>query len=814
MFRFVLLFCLNFSVLVQADTLPADSGSGKYANCSFLSATATLRCSGDIYLPNSTNVAITQNLIWIIDGDLLLGNNVRINSAGSHNLNIVVNGSVVPRPRDNNPIIVANISATGSIVFGNNSAITGDLTAGGSINLGNNSQVVGVCTAPGGNYPRFCSGPPSPSVNHFRFYYSSSNLTCATSTISVAACKNADCTQLYTENVSLQLSLAPNNVGFWQGGTSFSFVGGVGQKQLKVNSPVTALIGISASNVDTASPLQCFVDGNYAGSGNCEIDFADSGLVFDVPDGIANLAQQNVVLSAVRKDDATQQCVPEFANSNRSVQFWSDYITPGPDNRVASEAVSVNTTTVGLSEAQASAQLLSFNAQGQAQLSVNYPDAGLVQLNARYVGSAASSDAGLVMLGADQFVRRPAGLCITTGGECASADSSCPKFAAAGETFSLTISAHRYENNSGQYCSNPVTPSFSQNGIALTHQLLAPATGETGVIATSSYNHQASATGQIQVPQSISEVGVFQFGTSAFNYLGMADAVPAASSEATGRFVPASFSINAALAVPACGSFSYFAQPSISTAFTLSARNTGGQVTQNYRDSFAKLNVQQWTNLSAAEGLRFSATLPVGADLIAGAMAPVGSWQNGEADIIATHIATRPDTPSAPFDLTILAEPRDSDGVSGLSSAVTSSPTELRYGRLVLGNVAGPEEEALPLAFSTEYWQGDRFVRNLADSCSLISASNSRLSTPEGTPTLTLSGSDALIQQGMLPGAPIWLIPVYSAGKWTIEYRVDPWLQYYWRGDTADYQQDPRADVILGRFRGNPRQIFWREVFQ
>ena len=660
------------------------------------------------------------------------------------------------------------------------------------------------------------SSPVGAQIDHFEFDYTGQALTCKPETFTVRACKNASCSELVTDPVTATLS--PGNSGNvnWLGGNVINFSGGQTTVSLRRTEVGATTIGVIGS-VPATKPLSqtlCRAGTGALSTAACSISFADSGLVFDVPDGIANLAQQNIVLSAVRKDDTTQQCVPEFANSNRSVQFWSDYITPGPDNRVASEAVSVNTTTVGLSEAQASAQLLSFNAQGQAQLTVNYPDAGLVQLNARYLGSAANSDAGLVMLGADQFVRRPAGLCITTGGECASANGNCPKFVAAGETFSLTISAHRYENNSGQYCSNPVTPSFSQNGIALTHQLLAPATGETGVIATSSYNHQASASGQMQVPQSISEVGVFQFGTSAFNYLGMADAVPAAASEATGRFVPASFSINAALAVPACGSFSYFAQPSISTAFTLSARNTGGQVTQNYRDSFAKLNVQQWTNLSAAEGLRFSATLPVGADLIAGAMAPVGSWQNGEADIIATHIATRPDTPSAPFDLTILAEPRDSDGVSGLSSAVTSSPTELRYGRLVLGNVAGPEEEALPLAFSTEYWQGDRFVRNLADSCSLISASNSRLSTPDGTPTLTLSGSDALIQQGMLPGAPIWLIPVYSAGKWTIEYRADPWLQYYWRGNTADYQQDPRADVILGRFRGNPRQIFWREVFQ
>ena len=660
------------------------------------------------------------------------------------------------------------------------------------------------------------SAPVGTQIDHFEFDYSGQALTCKPETFTVRACKNASCSELVTEQVSATLSPINSGNVNWLGGNIVNFSGGQTTVSLRRTETGITTIGVTGS-VPAAKPLSqtlCRAGAGSLTAAACNINFADSGLVFEVPDGIANLPQQNILLSAVRKDDATQQCVPEFANSNRSVQFWSDYITPGPDNRIASEAVSVNTTNIGLSEAQASAQLLSFNAQGQATLTVNYPDAGLVQLNARYVGSVANADAGLIMQGADQFIRRPLGLCIQTGGECAAADSSCAKFAVAGEAFTLTVSAHRYESTTGQYCTNPVTPSFSQNGIALNHQLLAPATGESGVIATSSYNHQASASGQIQVPQSISEVGVFQFGTNAFNYLGMADAVPAASSTATGRFVPASFSLNAGLAVPACGSFSYFAQPSISTAFTLSARNLSGQVTQNYQDAFARLDVGLWSDLSASEGLRFAADLPAGAELMAGALAPVGSWVSGEAEIIATHIVSRPSAPAAPFALTVLAEPVDSDGVTAPSSAVNSAATELRYGRLVLGNTAGPEEEPLPLMFNTEYWQGERFERNQADNCSLISANNTLLTTIDGTPALSLAGQNALIQQGVLPAKPVWLSPVFSSGYWTIEYQTDPWLQYYWRGNTVDYQQDPRAEVIFGRFRGNPRQIFWREVFQ
>ena len=51
---------------------------------------------------------------------------------------------------------------------------------------------------------------------------------------------------------------------------------------------------------------------------------------------------------------------------------------------------------------------LAFDAQGQSTITVNYPDAGKVQLDARYDGTG--SEAGLVTLGADQFVARPVGL--------------------------------------------------------------------------------------------------------------------------------------------------------------------------------------------------------------------------------------------------------------------------------------------------------------------------------------------------------------------------------------------------------------------
>jgi hypothetical protein len=661
------------------------------------------------------------------------------------------------------------------------------------------------------------SAPVGQQIDHFEFDYSGRALTCNPETFTVRACKNAACTELVTEAVTANLSPATIANGGWLGGNVINFSGGTTTVALRRSVAGSTTIGVSGS-VPTTRPLSqtlCRAGSGALTTAACSISFADSGLVFDVPDGIANQQTQNIVLSAVRKDDNSQQCVPQFANVSRNVAFWSDYIDPGAGGRPVSWPVQINNTDVGRTEATRQSLSLDFNAQGQASFNLNYADAGQLQLNARYTGSAATQDNGLVMNGADQFKRRPAGLCIQTGGECAAADASCGVFRRAAENFDLTISAHAFAQDSTDICQNPVTPNFSLNNIAVTHQLLAPVNGTAGSLAVSQYQHQRAANAANIITQSVSEVGVFRFSTPALNYLGMADTIPAAGSAPTGRFIPQRFALNAGSAIAACGSFTYFGQQGFSTAFTLQALNAAGAVTQNYRDAFARLDVSVWRDDTATEGMRYSAPdLPPGSVLGEGAISPLGSWQNGVAQMTVSHYASRPPVPAAPLDLTVYARPTDADGVSTDISALNSDPTALRYGRLSMQNLAGPEDEPLPLVFAAEYWDGNDFLLNTLDSCTLISNSSALLTTISGSPELSLIGNSGLMQSGSLPGQTLWLSPTGAPGFWQLEYTAEPWLQYYWRGATPNYQQNPSAEVMFGRFRGNPRQISWRELFQ
>lgn len=716
-------------------------------------------------------------------------------------------------------------SATGQAPVPENFLLSLTGSTGGSTNI-HELDNLSICA--------LRSAPVGQQIDHFEFDYSGQALTCSPERFTVRACKNAACTELVTEPVVADLSPATLAKGGWVGGNQISFAGGSTEVEFRqpVSNPVT--IGVSGS-VPSTKPLSttlCRAGSGRLSSAACNITFADSGFVFNINDGIANFVESDVIISAVRKDDSSQQCIPAFADVTRKVAFWSDYITPNAISRPASFPVSVNSTDVGITEAEQTLVPLVFDGQGQAKMTINYADAGQMQLNARYTGSAENEDTGLVMQGADQFIRRPAALCIQTQGECVAADSRCNKFKQAGELFPLTISARAY----GPYadvCANPVTPNFVKSNIALQHELVAPNPGNSGVLAETSYNHNANIAGQKVIQQSVSEVGVFKFTTPALSYLTMADPIPAASSIATGRFIPAYFTLTAGPVVPACsGSFSYFGQKSFSTSFSIQAVNANARVTENYRDDFARLNVNQWTDIRDSQGVRYSAPgLPSGSVLAAGDMMPIGSWSQGKADLISNHYATRPTALAAPLELTLYATPLDSDGVTsktGAEQAITTSPTELRFGRLVMDNAYGPEDMPIPLSFYTEYWQGSQFVVNNQDSCTVITSPsgpsgvqscpfsldvNDSCNTISGSTALAVQGVAGNVDMGVFPAASLSIQATDSSGVWRLQYNTEPWLRYNWRDASSGFSQQPQADIHFGRFRGNPRQIYWRELF-
>ncbi|MGL6554089.1 DUF6701 domain-containing protein [Aeromonas jandaei] len=686
------------------------------------------------------------------------------------------------------------------------------------------------------------SNPVGVQIDHFELYHSGQALTCNPETVTIKACANPACTTLITDPVTATLSLTPTSASNgWIGGNTVTFTGGTTTVQLRNNTASSVTIGVSGSSPTTKpfSTTLCKAGSGTLSSAACTLSFADSGFFFDVPDTYSN-QPQTVTIKAVKKSDVTKQCVPGFASQTKSVKFWSSYITPA--NNAYNSQMSVNGSAIGASQGAATPLSLAFDAQGQSSITVAYPDAGQVQLDARYDGSG--NEAGLIMTGADQFVARPVGLCITSSsGSCSGNYASCPVFRKTGATFPIQIQAMAWESGSdNDLCTgNQATPNFVLNGIALGTTLVAPTPGSNATVGTATYNHAAATNSINTVNQTVNEVGVFNMTATppANGYFGYT--IPSAQSAPLGRFVPTDFNLVSGDIMPACNVFSYMGQP-FGVTLDVRARNQSGGQTQNYTGAFAKGSAyisvaNNKDGKSLASRLTSLASLP---------------WANGKAVLnngttsLARLSDTQPDGPykSLLFGLymndndggnTLIATPDFNDAVVGNCSGascnarlIDSVPMQAYFGRLFAGTQAGLASADLAVPLQMQYYEAGNWVLNKLDQCTLLSlagqgiaflnpshsfdAATSSLnlgtgrtiklglgSTPPGTMSGTAKDGEILFQFAR-PGIAV-----------RIPYKVDLAKQPsspLWLSDPLTQQ----GEAIFGSTRGNDRIIYRREI--
>ncbi|QKE65517.1 hypothetical protein HNE05_19865 [Aquipseudomonas campi] len=689
--------------------------------------------------------------------------------------------------------------------------------------------------------------PIGQQIDHFEFSYSGTALTCNPQPVTIRACLNSSCSSLYTNDVSV--TLTPSS--YWSavgpaqgGGNTITFNGGTAQARLSVATAGTVSLGVQSSVPATKPNSQ-----PVCSTAGCQINYADSGLLLQVPNMLA-AKPTAATISAVRKSDNVLQCVPAFADVDRIVQFTSAYIDPGS----GSQPVVVNGSTVTGTATDVS---LHFDATGTAPLTVRYDDAGQMKLTARYVGSAGNADEGLVL---EQrtvdgvFVSKPYGLCLSTESTCASADADCAVFPGgirAGDAFPLTIRAVGWESDgeastAQALCSgNITTPNFRHSGIRLSSAVQAPAGGEPGDVTPNSYDHALG--NQTEVAAAISEVGVFTLSaTPAVSYFG--ETVGGGSRDLVGRFIPAYLSAEGSASLtPSCGStFSYQGQPigfasNRQPTLTLTARNRAGDATRNYdREGFWKLADPAVGSYSSITGIpaRDARLVSEGAATLA--VEGVSDGDDGArtyrwtGERLLYQPAALPGSDDYPFAAQIrqtfaAASLREVDqgqvvchGSGGgcldysydfTVNASANLGSQVRLGRLRIDNAHGSELQALDLPLLLETWQnvaGGAFLTEGMDTCTVLGAPaldqyTGNLAAGETTPTLVppLAGVGKL--QLSAPGAG-------NDGSLQVSFPdSQAWLQYPWDGAN---RQLARGLATFGIYKGAAPLIFRRELYR
>ncbi|MCU9925388.1 DUF6701 domain-containing protein [Aeromonas caviae] len=727
------------------------------------------------------------------------------------------------------------------------------------------------------------SNPVGTQIDHFEFDHSGQALTCNPETLTIRACANASCSQLFTDPVSAILTPLKNGSNGWIADSQVSYNGntatvtfsnGTAKLQLRNNLTSAMKVGVSGS-IPSTKPLSetlCRAGSGALSTAACTLSFADSGFLFNVPDTLANKPQQ-VVMTAVRKDNTSQLCVPSFQKQTKRITFWSDYNMPATN--LFGSQIRIDKTAIATTAVAPTAMDLYFNELGETTLKdVSYPDAGQMRLNARHDGSG--DTAGLVMTGSDLFVSRPAGLCITpTEGTCAAGDASCPVFKKTGEAFQMNIKGVAWQaDDDKDLCSgNLATPNFALANIALGSELVAPKPGEGAVVGTASYDHSnAKGSNNLNtVTQSVNEVGVFRMTAAPpeagyFNYT-----IPPATSVPVGRFVPWDFYLVSSTVTPACGGFSYMSQP-FWVQTTVQARNKQGEITQNYRDAFAK-GVISLVAANNQDGVDRSNRLVDSSNRLVDPL--VASWSAGEVrfndqirfkrlqDLTTPATLTTPEEPLRLLRLglkvgdgetpetTFLDGRNMNPAVSGTcQSGVNCTAKQLSipkgsddtmiayYGRLLASTRQGVDSAPLALPLQVQYFEGGLWRANSQDRransqdiCTQISLAGGGIVFTDAEQRYDSATGDLILKDGtrirlglgnVAPGGTqvgfdagetrFHFAPPNQAVR--IPYRIvleqQP-SQPVWLADpaTADHLL---GEAIFGRDRGNDRIIYRREV--
>ena len=688
--------------------------------------------------------------------------------------------------------------------------------------------------------------------DHYELSLPSASLACLPSTVTVTACSNSSspCTSAMAGLSGKTVTLA-TSAGSLAATTLSLDASGVASTTLShpgAADGAVVTVSLSGEQATGNNPRKCCPNGSSCAAGNsCASSFASAGLVVaaaangaatTVPTQTAGSASAALVLRAVKTSTTTQACEAALAGANTvnwAYQCNNPSTCSGANllTLTGSTATPISRNDQAATPAYTAVNMV-FDANGNAPFSFDFADVGqLTLLASKTVGGALLSGSS------NAFVSRPANFAVSAVAQTAApalanpaaTSASGARFVKAGEAFAATITAL----TSG----GATTPNFGREspaeGVLLSPTLLLPAAGNAGTLSNATIAGTSFASGVASVSNlAYSEVGIIQLAAriADADYLGTGQVSGSASAN-IGRFVPSRFTLTPGTASGACSAaFTYLGQDGLGSSFNLRAENSSGTVTQNYAGSFAKLDTTAWASFG------FSGVgLPTGATLGAGATAASGAWVAGQSTVQAWHLVSRPAAPVAPASLVLWAAPTDSDAVSATSTAVAAA-TPLRYGRLRLSNAFGSASAALQLAVAADYWSGNSWVLNSADSCTTVPAASVVRSNPRdafGAASTASSSASAVTLsagQGLLSlsapspaGSSVSFDLALNLGSGAADLSCQashptstgaarPWLRSRNGSCAATYDRDPGARASFGIFAPETRRtVHAREMF-
>lgn len=356
-----------------------------------------------------------------------------------------------------------------------------------------------------------------------------------------------------------------------------------------------------------------------------------------------------------------------------------------------------------------------------APIVINYSDAGLMQLHARYNIPFDSDPEGVLsgdyLEGSTSFVVRPFGFDIDFGDDRADGtdatradDATGTVYRKAGADFAATLTAARWQaaddsNNDGipdadaDLSDNGTTPNYgseistSESNAVVSHALEAPVAAkgsrEGTLTGGSGFDDFTAAVATSNL--SYSEAGIIDLSAELadLDYLGSGQNIQG-NVQNVGRFIPDHFTLSSPSLSAMCtpgNDFTYMGEP-FPVSFILEARNASGVITQNYIGDFTKLPASRFApdsvfhgvqDVSAAADLDLTSRVQSIDSAFSIAWDDFGDSAPGTGAVMGTLVFNRENdgllvdgAPDGPFALRFGTSVTDSDAV-----AITLSSTDI-----------------------------------------------------------------------------------------------------------------------------------------
>ncbi|MCK4742576.1 MAG: DUF11 domain-containing protein [Sulfuriflexus sp.] len=734
------------------------------------------------------------------------------------------------------------------------------------------------------------------SLDHYEIFHTGTGISCKPNTIRITGHDSGDNAVDVPAGTTITLSTSTNR-GDWtliSTGTGTLTNGTLGDGVATYTFPgAESVVGLEFNYTnpftDTDTVNFNVTDGTISESEDPDLvyqktkfifeDTANSGN-FDIPTQISGkdsnegFGAKDLFLRAITASDKNPAVCIGLLSGAVNIDLGAECANP---TICAARQLLVNSTAIATTDEDGSANAsayttisLDFDDESRAPIILNYPDAGQLELHARYnLLLANNSSSGDFLRGSNLFVVRPLALRIPVTGNNAAQDSDGDTSFVAGTDFNFTVEGVLWQQtddtnedgiadgfnddtpltNPADITDNAVTPNFFATA-SLSNNLFQPAGGTNPPLSSTSVVINNLGTGAVTA--NWPEVGIIEINAQVTDYLSSGQDILGRSSY-VGRFYPDRFDVttNTPILADSCTNFSYMDQEigfSTNPAITITAFEAGTEITKNYDfDGFWKYSVnlenRTYTNNVMTPATIDSAPLQVNI--------AVSDDENGDGDRLLTisnetilyqrpadprDAANMGASPAIPFDADInlnftdidltdsdgVCYDSDNDGGACETYSITNiGSTEVRFGRLKIDSAFGSELVPLQLPITIQYYASliEDFITVPDDTCTTLTAAPAaapdwgdvNLSNYQGN----LVENDTTPSLSALTGGQATLTlsaPLIHDGSVLVTLDAPPYLKFDWDGD-GNHDNNPTALGTFGIYSGNNSTIYLRELY-